>query len=133
MSIALVQGELSVILEGDTAMVNFTGILLDSAESRVVVTIENTSQNSLNVSIYVNDTLEDMSTASLTFPTSVLSANIGRDFTGSLNDVGIYVPALTEDDLDPRPAEFIPQCLCYPDSISTTNTSLCTGSINNNR
>lgn len=129
-SIALVQGELSVILEGDTPMVESIG---DSVESRVVVAIENTLQNSLNVSIYVNETLKNTSAASLTFPTSVLSANIGRDFTGSLNDVGIYVPALTEDDLDPRPAEFIPQCLCYPYSISTTDTSLCTGSINNNR
>ena len=132
MSIALLDGVPQIMLGTDTLIVASS----DSVWNYLVVSVENittASQSSVNVSVYLNDVLDSYSVESLTFPTSVQSATIGSGFTGSLKDMGIYVPALNDADLDPTPANFIPQCLCYPGTISTTDTSLCDGSTTNNR
>ena len=128
-SLSLVDGVPQVTLGTDSVLVA-ANMSSESVWNHIVVSFENTttdSLNSLKVLMYLNGDLEGSLAASLTFPTSVRSATIGSGFTGLLKDVGIYVPSLRKADLDPTPANVVPQCLCYPGTISTTNTSLCNG------
>ena len=135
-SVALLNGVLQVVLGNDTPVVAST-TSEDNVWNHIVVTLENTttpSQDSLNISIYINGTLDGTPVISLgTFPASLQSVSIGDGYTGSLKDVGLYSPALNEADLEPAPADFISQCLCYPGTISTTDPALCTGNTENNR
>ena len=124
------------ILVNDVLLIA-SSVSSDSDWNHVVLTFENTttsSQMSLSITLFINGTQEGEPVTFLNeFPATLQSVSLGSNYTGLLKDVGLYLPALSATDLDPKPADFIPQCLCYPDSISTTDSSLCTGTTTNNR
>ena len=134
-SLVLVNGVVQVVL-GNNTLIVASSVSPDNDWNHIILTFENTtltSQMSLNLSLFINSTQEGTAVASLnTFPTTLQSATVGNGYTGLLKDVGIYQPALSTDNLDPTPADFIPQCLCYPDSIST-DTSSCIGTTTHDR
>ena len=131
-SIELLNGALQLHFNTDT-VVDASTTSSESVWSHVVVTLENTTQASLNVSFFV-DSVQQGTSVELpnTYPTSLSSVAAGGDYSGLLQDIGIYLPALSATDLDPESADQLPQCLCYPNGIDVTdscNTSFCTGTM----
>ena len=135
-SIIILNGDLQVQLNND-AIVNASTTSSDNVWGHVVVTLENTTQTSLNVSFFVDSMQQDTSVELLdTFPTRLASVTAGSNFSGLLQDVGIYLPALSANGLNPEVADHVPQCLCYPNDIGMTDscsTSICTGTMGENR
>lgn len=135
-SIIILNGYLQVQLNNDTVM-NASNASLDNVWGHIVVTLENTTQTSLNVSFFVDSMQQGTSVELLnTFPTRLTSVTAGSNFSGSLQDVGIYLPALSANGLNPEVADLVPQCLCYPNDIGMTescSTSICTGTMEENR
>ena len=106
----------------------------DNNWNHVVVTFENNTQTSLNILVYINDSQVGTTLViPSSFPTALQSAIAGNGYTGLLQDVGIYSPSLSQNDLTPDHDDFITQCLCYPDAISATDRSLCNGTTPQNR
>ena len=131
-SLALLNDVVRVSIGSNTVM-TASSTSSDGSWSHVVITLENLTQSSaqpsLNISVYIDDAQEGTSVeVPYTFPASLVSITAGSNYTGFLQDAGLYSPALSEQYLEPEPAESIPQCLCYPDDISSTDPSDCTGS-----
>ena len=109
--------------------------------THLVITFQNTTggreatqENTVVVDFFVNDTKSWNASLQMDFPTAVLSAKIGSGYFGVVQDVGLYLPSLIESDLDPKKADFLPQCLCYPEDIYSADPSLCgNSSVQQNR
>ena len=95
----------------------------DTGWRHVVATFEDTAAS---VTLYIDGVRVGTSGYQGSFPTSLDSATAGSGYTGLLQDVGIYSPALSDSDLTPEQDAFLSQCLCYPNAISTTDRSACT-------
>lgn len=83
------------------------------------------SQDSALLDFYVDGAKADNRSLQLNFPTSITSTSLGNGYEGALQDVGIYLPSLNENTLNPETADFLPQCLCYPEGINSANMALC--------
>ena len=91
------------------------------------------SQDSALLQFYVDGVKADNESLQLDFPTSITSASLGNGYDGALQDIGIYVPSLSEATLDPETADFLPQCLCYPEGINSADMAFCGSSGLQNR
>ena len=118
-----------------------TNIFSIDVWTHFVITFQNTTggreatqENSVVVDFFVNETKSWNVSSQIDFPTALLSSRVGNGYFGVVQDVGLYLPSLIESDLDPKKADFLPQCLCYPVDIYSANPSLCgNSSVQHNR
>ena len=124
-----------------TQIFSTSNAVSENAWTQLVITFQNTTseagitaENSIAVDFFVNGTNSDNQSLSIDFPTMVSSVELGSEYSGALQDVGLYLPSLISDVLDPETADFLPQCLCYPEDIYSADPSLCdSGSVQQNR
>ena len=118
-----------------------TNVVSTNIWTHLVITFQNTAggreatqENSVVVDFFINNTKSGSTILQMDFPTEVLSTEIGSGYFGVLQDIGLYLPSLIESDFDPKKADFLPQCLCYPEDIYSADTSLCgNSSVQQNR
>ena len=125
-SIVLLDGALQVrigmdpVVNASTASLDWTHVVVILEDTAVGGSGDNwITPKTLQISMYVDGVKESTSVDTF-FPTSLSSATMGNGYTGFLQDVGIFLPALTENEIDPESAVFLPQCLCYLDATNTS-------------
>lgn len=107
--------------------------------TRLLITFQNNtdetgviSGDSALLDFYVDGVKVDNQSLQLDFPTRVSSASLGNGYNGALQDIGIYLPSLSEATINPETADFLPQCLCYPEGNYSADMAFC-GSSGQNR
>lgn len=122
-SVVLLDDVLRVHLGTDPVM-NISTISIDGVWTRIVITfkLEDSEQTSMQISLYIdNENATSVEPIDYNFPSSLQNITVGREYSGFLQDFGIYLPALNESQLD--------QCLCYPNGIGNIDTSVCSNAL----